>query len=92
MLDSPPDARRRSHAVVLAAGTLADGRVRGLLACTFVAFLGIFIPYTYFSAAYAPSTGGSGTRLAGLLLVFGLGARSATCPPGRSPTGSDRDG
>src|SRR5690606_8061514 len=37
---------------------LFDRRVRGVLACTFVAFLGIFVPYTYFSAAYEPTTGG----------------------------------
>lgn len=52
---------------------LFDRRVRGVLACTFVAFLGIFVPYTYFSAAYEPTTGGDGAHLAGLLLVFGVG-------------------
>ncbi|GAA0942104.1 hypothetical protein [Pseudonocardia zijingensis] len=52
---------------------LSDRRVRGLLTCTFVAFLGIFIPYTHFSAAYEPTTGGDGAHLAGLLLVFGVG-------------------
>ncbi|MGH3588358.1 MAG: MFS transporter, partial [Pseudonocardia sp.] len=50
---------------------LTDGRVRTLLACTFVAFLGIYLPYTYFSAVYEPSTAGSGARLAVLLFVFG---------------------
>jgi MFS transporter, DHA1 family, inner membrane transport protein len=67
-----PPLRREAAAVGARLAPLADGRVRALLACTFIAFLGIYTPYTYFSAVYAPSTGGSGVRLAGLLLVFGV--------------------
>jgi DHA1 family inner membrane transport protein len=67
-----PLLRREAAAVGSRFAPLADGRVRAMLACTFIAFLGIYMPYTYFSAVYAPSTGGSGARLAGLLLVFGV--------------------
>jgi DHA1 family inner membrane transport protein len=67
-----PLLRRDSAAAGPRFAPLADGRVRALLVCTFVAFLGIYLPYTYFSAVYEPATGGSGERLALLLLVFGV--------------------
>jgi MFS transporter, DHA1 family, inner membrane transport protein len=67
-----PLLRRDSAAARPRFAPLSDGRVRTLLACTFVAFLGIYLPYTYFSVVYEPSTGGSGERLALLLLVFGV--------------------
>jgi DHA1 family inner membrane transport protein len=61
---------------------LRDGRVRALLAITFIAFLGIYLPYTYFSAVYAPSTGGDGNRLALLLLAFGLAGTAGNLAAG----------
>ncbi|AQZ61447.1 MFS transporter [[Actinomadura] parvosata subsp. kistnae] len=51
---------------------LADRRVLGVLATTVVAFTGIYVPYTYLSAVYEPATGGQGSRVAVLLLVFGV--------------------
>lgn len=51
---------------------LADRRVLTVLATTVVVFTGIYIPYTYISAVYAPAVSGSGNRMAILLLVFGV--------------------
>lgn len=55
-------------------GPLRVPGVAGLLLGTFVAFLGIYTPYTYFSAVYEPTTGGDGRLLASMLLVFGIAA------------------
>lgn len=50
---------------------LRDRDVLAVLAITVIAFVGIFIPYTYISVVYAPVTEGNGTLLTVLLLVFG---------------------
>lgn len=54
------------------AGPVRDRRVRLLLAATFTAFVGIFVPFTYISAIYAPATKAGGPGLALLLMVFGV--------------------
>lgn len=51
---------------------LTDRRILGVLGRTFLVFTGIYLPYTYLSAVFAPATHGGGDRLAVLLLVFGL--------------------
>lgn len=51
---------------------LADRRVMAVLAATVAVFTGIYIPYSYISAVYAPALVGGGNRLAILLLVFGV--------------------
>ncbi len=53
---------------------LADRRVLKVLLVTMVAFIGIFLPFTYMSAVFEPATGGDQSRLALLLLVFGIAA------------------
>lgn len=51
---------------------LGDRRVLGALAITVIAFVGIFIPYTYISVVYAPVIEGRQNLLTVLLLVFGV--------------------
>ncbi|MGP3951561.1 MFS transporter [Streptomyces sp. 7N604] len=51
---------------------LTDRKVLGVLLVTVVAFIGIFIPYTYISEVYAPVTAGHDNLLTILLLVFGV--------------------
>ncbi|GAA3082727.1 MFS transporter [Streptosporangium carneum] len=51
---------------------LADRRILTVLATTVVVFTGIYIPYTYITAVYAPAVSGDGNRAAILLLVFGV--------------------
>ncbi|MBK0868960.1 MFS transporter [Saccharopolyspora sp. HNM0986] len=51
---------------------LGDRRVLGALAITVIAFVGIFIPYTYISVVYAPVIEGRQDLLTVLLLVFGV--------------------
>jgi MFS transporter, DHA1 family, inner membrane transport protein len=53
---------------------LTDGRVLRILVVTLLAFIGVFLPFTYMSAVFAPATGGDQARLALLLLVFGITA------------------
>lgn len=53
---------------------LTDGRVLRILVVTLLAFIGVFLPFTYLSAVFAPATGGDQSRLALLLLVFGITA------------------
>ncbi|OEJ93873.1 MFS transporter [Streptomyces thermolilacinus] len=53
---------------------LTDRRVLWVLVVTLSAFIGIFLPFTYMSAVFAPATGGDQARLALLLLVFGVAA------------------
>jgi DHA1 family inner membrane transport protein len=53
---------------------LTDGRVLRILVVTLLAFIAVFLPFTYMSAVFAPATGGDEGRLALLLLVFGVTA------------------
>lgn len=53
---------------------LTDRRVLQVLSVTLLAFIGIFLPFTYMSAVFAPATHRDQGRLALLLLVFGVAA------------------
>ncbi|MEU6353803.1 MFS transporter [Streptomyces sp. NPDC047072] len=55
---------------------LTDGRVLRVLVVTLLAFVAVFLPFTYMSAVFAPAVDGEQSRLALLLLVFGA---AATC-------------
>ncbi|MFD0394242.1 MFS transporter [Streptomyces nogalater] len=68
---------------------LADRKVAGVLAGTLVAFIGIYLPYTYISAVFEPATGGDGDKVAVLLLVFGLAGTAGNLTAGsRRPQGA----
>ncbi|MFF4714962.1 MFS transporter [Streptomyces eurythermus] len=62
---------------------LADRKVAMVLAGTLVAFIGIYLPYTYISAVFEPATGGDGGKVAVLLLVFGLAGTAGNLTAGR---------
>ncbi|UQI46320.1 MFS transporter [Streptomyces sp. HU2014] len=62
---------------------LTDRRVVGVLACTLIAFVGVYLPYTYISAVFEPATGGDSGRVAILLLVFGLAGTAGNLTAGR---------
>lgn len=64
---------RPQHPVRRLAEPLRDRRIRNLLTSTFIVFLGIYTPYTYFSEVYRPSIGVGG-GLAAALLVYGIAA------------------
>ena len=51
---------------------LTDLRLVRVLAGTLLAFVGIYLPYTYISAVFAPALGGDDSRVAVLLLAFGV--------------------
>jgi MFS family permease len=51
---------------------LTDVRLVRVLAGTLLAFVGIYLPYTYISAVFAPALGGDDSRVAVLLLAFGV--------------------
>lgn len=51
---------------------LTDRRVLGLLVRSVVIFVGVYLPYTYLSAVYAPATGERGELIALLLLTYGI--------------------
>ncbi|MBC3842707.1 MFS transporter [Streptacidiphilus sp. 4-A2] len=53
---------------------LSDRRVLRILVVTVLAFVAIFLPFTYMGAVFAPAIGGDQARLALLLLVFGVAA------------------
>lgn len=61
---------------------LADGRVLRILIVTLLAFIGVFLPFTYMSAVFAPAIGGQQARLALLLLVFGVAATAGNLTAG----------
>jgi MFS transporter, DHA1 family, inner membrane transport protein len=61
---------------------LGDRRVLAVLAITVIAFVGIFIPYTYISVVYAPVTEGHGNLLTILLLVFGAAGTAGNLTAG----------
>jgi predicted MFS family arabinose efflux permease len=53
---------------------LTDRRVLRVMVVTLLAFIGIFLPFTYMSAVFASAIGGEQPRLALLLLLFGVAA------------------
>ncbi|WP_211267362.1 MFS transporter [Nonomuraea candida] len=57
-------------------------RVLRVLIVTLLAFIGIFLPFTYMSAVFAPAIGGEPARLALLLLVFGVAATAGNLTAG----------
>lgn len=61
---------------------LADRRVLRVLVVTLLAFVGIFLPFTYLSAVFAPAVGDGQERLALLLLVFGVAATAGNLTAG----------
>ncbi|WP_051499186.1 MFS transporter [Nocardia sp. BMG51109] len=63
---------------------LTDGRVLRVLVVTLLAFIGIFLPFTYMSAVFARATGGDQTRLALLLMIFGIAATIGNLTAGRA--------
>lgn len=62
---------------------LTDRKVAGVLAGTLIAFIGIYLPYTYISAVFKPATDGDGGKVAALLLVFGLAGTAGNLTAGR---------
>ncbi|MEV0635579.1 MFS transporter [Streptomyces sp. NPDC050619] len=62
---------------------LTDRRVVGVLAGTLIAFVGIYLPYTYISAVFEPATGDDGGKVAALLLTFGLAGTVGNLTAGR---------
>lgn len=61
---------------------LTDGRVLRILVVTLLAFIAVFLPFTYMSAVFAPAIGGEQSRLALLLLVFGIAATGGNLAAG----------
>ncbi|WP_406317080.1 MFS transporter [Streptosporangium sp. NBC_01639] len=61
---------------------LTDQRVLRVLVVTLLTFIGIFLPFTYMSAVFAPAIGGEQARLALLLLVFGVAATAGNLTAG----------
>ncbi|WP_344686058.1 MFS transporter [Saccharopolyspora taberi] len=61
---------------------LTDRGVLKVLVVTLLAFVAIFLPFTYMSAVFAPATGGDQSRLALLLLVFGIAATAGNLAAG----------
>jgi DHA1 family inner membrane transport protein len=62
---------------------LTDRRVAGVLAGTLIAFIGVYLPYTYISEVFRSATDGDGDRVALLLLVFGLAGTAGNLAAGR---------
>jgi DHA1 family inner membrane transport protein len=61
---------------------LTDRRVLRILIVTLLAFIGVFLPFTYMSAVFGPAIGGHESRLALLLLVFGVAATAGNLTAG----------
>jgi DHA1 family inner membrane transport protein len=61
---------------------LTDRRVLRILVVTLLAFVGIFLPFTYMSAVFASAIGGEQARLALLLLAFGVAATAGNLTAG----------
>lgn len=53
---------------------LTDGRVLRILVVTLLAFIAVFLPFTYMSAVFATAAHGQQSRIALMLLVFGVAA------------------
>ncbi|GAA3719354.1 MFS transporter [Streptomyces tremellae] len=74
-LDQSTDLRERL-------APLTDRRVLRILVVTLFAFIGIFLPFTYMSAVFAPALDGSQDKLALLLMVFGVAATAGNLGAG----------
>ncbi|MEN3610600.1 MFS transporter [Plantactinospora sp. ZYX-F-223] len=61
---------------------LTDWRVLRILIVTLLAFIGIFLPFTYMSVVFAPALDDHESRLALLLLVFGIAATAGNLTAG----------
>ncbi|GIJ30416.1 MFS transporter [Micromonospora qiuiae] len=61
---------------------LTDRRVLRILIVTLLAFIGIFLPFTYMSVVFAPALDHHESRLALLLLVFGIAATAGNLAAG----------
>lgn len=61
---------------------LTDPRVLRILIVTLLAFVGVFLPFTYMSAVFASAVRGEQSRLALLLLVFGVTATAGNLTAG----------
>lgn len=68
---------------------LTDAKVARMLTGTLLAFIGIYLPYTYISLVFAPALGGDDKKLALLLLLFGVAGTAGNLIAGRL---SDRFG
>ncbi len=62
---------------------LSDRRVLRILVVTLLAFVGIYLPFTYMSAVFAPAIGGDQSKLALLLMIFGIAATVGNLAAGR---------
>ncbi|RJO78078.1 MFS transporter [Nocardia panacis] len=62
---------------------LTDMRVLRVLVVTLLGFVAIFLPFTYMSAVFAPAIDGRESRLALLLMVFGIAATVGNLTAGR---------
>ncbi|GAA4501391.1 MFS transporter [Actinoallomurus oryzae] len=62
---------------------LADAGVVRVLAGTLLAFIGIYLPYTYIGAVFAPALDGDGDRVALLLFAFGVTGTAGNLVAGR---------
>lgn len=62
---------------------LADPRVALILATTFLAQVGTFVVYTYFSVVFDRAIGGSAAALGGLLVLWGLAGTLSNLSTGR---------
>ncbi|MFF9478762.1 MFS transporter [Streptomyces sp. NPDC014733] len=62
---------------------LKDARIGFTLLTTVLVFTGLYTNYSYVAESYDRATGGSGTVLAGLLFVWGLGATAGNLGAGR---------
>jgi DHA1 family inner membrane transport protein len=61
---------------------LGDARVAATLATTLLVMLGVFVVYTYLSVVFDRATLGSGTALAALMAVWGVGATAGSLKAG----------
>ncbi|WP_431934163.1 MFS transporter [Nonomuraea jabiensis] len=78
----PPIRLEQGAALRQRIAPLTDRRVLRILVVTLLAFIGIFLPFTYMSAVFAPAVGGEQARLALLLLVFGVAATAGNLTAG----------
>jgi predicted MFS family arabinose efflux permease len=62
---------------------LGDARVVAILATSLLVVFGAFLIYTYFSAVFERATGGDGTILAALLLIYGVTGTIGSLAAGR---------
>lgn len=62
---------------------LGDPRVLKVLAVTLLAFVGVFLPFTYMSKVFELATGGDQSKLAALLMIFGIFATAGNLISGR---------